>query len=183
MKNCYLIIVDGLGVGAQEDAHEYGDESANTLGNVSAQIGVELPNLAKMGVGNIIPLESVPSTENPTAAFGKMREVSGGKDSTTGHWEIAGVHLDKPFPTYPKGFPEDVIQKFCDKIGVENALCNLPYSGTDVIRDFGDEHMKSGNPIVYTSADSVFQVATHDEVTSVEKLNMVTMGYGNTLQC
>ncbi|MBO6795150.1 MAG: phosphopentomutase [Balneolaceae bacterium] len=171
MKNCYLIIIDGLGVGAQEDAHEYGDVGMNTLGNVSAQIGVELPNLAKMGIGNIIPLESVPSTENPTATFGKMREVSGGKDSTTGHWEIAGVHLDKPFPTYPKGFPEDVIQKFCDKVGVEKALCNLPYSGTDVIRDFGEEHLNSGNPIVYTSADSVFQIATHDSVTSVEKLN------------
>ena len=170
MPNLYLVIIDGLGVGAQEDAHLYGDVGMNTLRHVSAQTGVKLPNLARLGIGNIIPLESVPSTENPTAAFGKMREVSGGKDSTTGHWEIAGVHLEKPFPTYHKGFPEAVIQTFCEGIGVDGVLCNLPYSGTDVIRDYGEEHLKTGKPIVYTSADSVFQVATHDEVTSVEKL-------------
>lgn len=170
MGNVYLIIVDGLGVGAQEDADQYGDVGMNTLGNVSAQTGVKLPNLSKMGIGNIIPLASVPEEENPIAAFGKMREVSGGKDSTTGHWEIAGIQLEKPFPTYPKGFPKEVIDSFCKAVGVDGALCNLPYSGTDVIRDYGDEHLRTGNPIIYTSADSVFQVATHDEVTSVEKL-------------
>ena len=170
MANCYLIIIDGLGVGAQEDAHLYGDEGMNTLGNVSASTRVELPNLAKMGIGNIIPLASVPTEENPTAAYGKMREVSGGKDSTTGHWEIAGVQLHKPFPTYPDGFPEDVMNAFCEGIGVKKVLCNLPYSGTDVIRDYGDDHLETGYPIVYTSADSVFQVATHDEVTPVPKL-------------
>jgi len=100
-----------------------------------------------------------------------MREVSGGKDSTTGHWEIAGIHLAKPFPTFPNGFPEDVLNKFAKEIGVEGVLCNLPYSGTDVIRDYGEEHVKTGKPIVYTSADSVFQVACHEDVTSVEKLN------------
>lgn len=170
MGNVYLIIVDGLGVGAQEDADQYGDVGMNTLGNVSSQTGVELPNLSKMGIGNIIPLASVPEVENPIAAFGKMREVSGGKDSTTGHWEIAGIQLEKPFPTYPKGFPKEVIDSFCKAIGVEGALCNLPYSGTDVIRDYGEEHIRTGKPIVYTSADSVFQVATHKDVTSVEKL-------------
>ncbi len=171
MGNCYLIIIDGLGVGAQEDAHLYGDEGMNTLGHVSEETGVELPNLAKMGIGNIIPLPSIPEEENSTAAYGKMREVSGGKDSTTGHWEIAGIQLEKPFPTYPKGFPQEVIGVFCEGIGVEGVLCNLPYSGTDVIRDFGEEHLETGKPIVYTSADSVFQVATHDDVTSVEQLN------------
>ncbi|OAN64584.1 phosphopentomutase [Balneola sp. EhC07] len=170
MGNFYLIIVDGLGVGAQEDAHLYGDEGMNTLGNVSEETQCKLPNLGKMGIGNIIPLSSVPEEENPTAAFGKMREVSAGKDSTTGHWEIAGIHLEKPFPTYPNGFPEDVIEKFCKGIGVEKALCNLPYSGTDVIRDYGEEHIKTGYPIVYTSADSVFQVACHEDVASVEML-------------
>lgn len=170
MGNVYLIIVDGLGVGAQEDADQYGDVGMNTLGNVSSQTGVELPNLSKMGIGNIIPLASVPEVESPIAAFGKMREVSGGKDSTTGHWEIAGIQLEKPFPTYPKGFPKEVIDSFCKAIGVEGALCNLPYSGTDVIRDYGEEHIRTGKPIVYTSADSVFQVATHKDVTSVEKL-------------
>jgi phosphopentomutase len=170
MNNIYLIIIDGLGVGAQEAAHLYGDDSMNTLGHVSAQIGCKLPNLEKMGIGNIIPLDSIDNVENPSAAFGKMREVSAGKDSTTGHWEIAGIHLEKPFPTYPKGFPKDVIDKFCEGIGIEKVLCNLPYSGTDVIRDFGEEHIKTGYPIVYTSADSVFQVACHENVASVEML-------------
>ena len=170
MPNCYLIIIDGLGVGSQEDAHLYSDEGMNTLGHVSEQTGVKLPNLGQLGIGNIIPLKSVQAKENPQAAYGKMREVSGGKDSTTGHWEIAGIQLDKPFPTYPKGFPTEVIDAFCEGIGVEKVLCNMPYSGTDVIRDFGEEHLISGNPIVYTSADSVFQIATHNEVIPVEKL-------------
>lgn len=170
MPNCYLIIIDGLGVGAQEDAHLYGDEGMNTLGNVSKQTGVKLPNLGKMGIGNIIPLASIPEEGNPTAAYGKMREVSGGKDSTTGHWEIAGIQLEQPFPTYPKGFPKQIIDAFCNGIGVDGVLCNLPYSGTDVIRNFGEEHLKTGKPIVYTSADSVFQVATHEDITPVSKL-------------
>jgi phosphopentomutase len=170
MGNVYVIVVDGLGVGAQEDAAEYGDEQMNTLGHVSEQTGVKLPNLQKMGIGNIIPLASVPPAEKPLSAFGKLREVSAGKDSTTGHWEIAGIQLEQPFPTYPNGFPEEVIHDFCKGIGVEQVLCNAPYSGTDVIRDFGEEHLKTGYPIVYTSADSVFQVACHDEIVSVEKL-------------
>lgn len=170
MGNVYVIVVDGLGVGAQEDAAEYGDENMNTLGHVSEETGVKLPNLQKMGIGNIIPLASVSENENPLAAFGKLREVSAGKDSTTGHWEIAGIQLEKPFPTYPEGFPDEVMTEFCKGIGVEKALCNKPYSGTDVIRDYGEEHLKTGNPIVYTSADSVFQVACHDEVVSVAKL-------------
>lgn len=171
MGNFYLIIVDGLGVGAQEDAKDYGDESMNTLVHVSKETGCKLTNLSKMGIGNIIPLHSVPFEENPTAAYGKMREVSGGKDSTTGHWEIAGVILDKPFPTYPYGFPNEVIDAFCDKTGVQNILCNLPFSGTDVINEFGEEHLETGNPIVYTSADSVFQVACHVSVTPISKLH------------
>ncbi len=170
MGNCYLIIIDGLGIGAQEDAHLYGDEGMDTLGHVSEQTGVELPNLSKMGIGNIKALASIPSTDSPLAAYGKMREVSGGKDSTTGHWEIAGIQLEKPFPTYPEGFPRYLIDEFCRKIGVDGVLCNQPYSGTEVIRCYGEEHTKTGKPIVYTSADSVFQVATHDKVTPIEKL-------------
>lgn len=171
MGNIFLIIIDGLGVGAQEDAHLYGDEKMNTLAHVSAQTKCKLPNLEKMGIGNIIPLDSISREDKPTASFGKMREVSAGKDSTTGHWEIAGIHLEKPFPTYPNGFPQEVIDRFCKGIGVEKILCNRPYSGTDVIRDFGEEHLKTGYPIVYTSADSVFQVACHEDVASVEMLN------------
>lgn len=170
MGNAYVIVIDGLGVGAQEDADQYGDESMNTLGHVSEETGVKLPNLQKMGIGNIIPLVSVPENEQPLAAFGKLREVSAGKDSTTGHWEIAGIQLEKPFPTYPNGFPKDLIDAFCEGTGVKKVLCNKPYSGTDVIRDYGEEHMKTGYPIVYTSADSVFQVACHKEVVSIQEL-------------
>lgn len=170
MGNVFLIIVDGLGVGAQEDAGEYGDTDMNTLAHVSEETGIRLPNLQKMGIGNIIPLSSVARNPNTLAAYGKLREVSAGKDSTTGHWEISGIQLDRPFPTYPNGFPEVVLESFCKKIGVEKVLCNKPYSGTDVIRDYGKEHLETGEPIVYTSADSVFQVACHTDVVPIEKL-------------
>lgn len=170
MGNFYVIVIDGLGVGAQEDADEYGDEGENTLGHVCDVTDCRLPNLGKMGLGNIIPLKSVPVEPEPLAAYGKMREASAGKDSTTGHWELAGVHLSKPFPTYPDGFPPEVVTKFCEGIGKDGVLCNKPYSGTEVIADFGAEHMETGSPILYTSADSVFQVAAHHDVTPVEEL-------------
>ncbi|MGM0546069.1 MAG: phosphopentomutase [Bacteroidota bacterium] len=170
MGNCYVIVVDGLGVGAQEDAADYGDENENTLGHLCEATDVKLPNLQRMGLGNIIPLASVPVDSDPICAYGKMREQSAGKDSTTGHWEIAGIHLNRPFPTYPDGFPQEVIDQFCEGIGVEKALVNKPYSGTDVIADYGEEHMETGFPIVYTSADSVFQVATHVDVTPIDTL-------------
>jgi phosphopentomutase len=170
MSRFFVVVIDGLGIGAQEDAAQYGDAGTNTLGHVLETTGVKLPNFEKLGLGNIEPLKSVDKCEQPLGSYGKMREVSAGKDSTTGHWEIAGIHLDQPFPTYAKGFPKDVIEKFCEKTGTDDVLANLPYSGTDVIRDFGEEHMKSGNPIVYTSADSVFQVACHVDVVPLEKL-------------
>ena len=133
MGNCYLIIIYGLGVGEQEDAHLYGDEETNTLGNVSLETRVELRNLVKMGIGNIIKLESIHPVSNPSVAFGKMREVLVGKDLTTGHWEIAGIQLEKPFPAYPNGFAKELIKDFCKGIGVDHGCCNLPASGTDVI--------------------------------------------------
>lgn len=170
MGNCYVIVIDGLGVGAQEDAAEYGDEDENTLGHVCEETEVKLPNLQRMGLGNIIPLASVAVESEPISAYGKMRELSAGKDSTTGHWEIAGIQLNRPFPTYPDGFPQEVIDQFCEGIGVEKALVNKPYSGTEVIADYGEEHMETGYPIVYTSADSVFQVAAHVDVTPVDTL-------------
>ena len=170
MSRFFVVVIDGLGIGAQEDAAEYGDEGTNTLGHVLEATGVKLPNFERLGLGNIEPLNSVKRSDRPLGSYGKMREVSAGKDSTTGHWEIAGIHLDQPFPTYPNGFPEGVIGKFCEKTGTDGVLANLPYSGTDVIRDFGEEHMKSGKPIVYTSADSVFQVACHVDVVPLEKL-------------
>lgn len=170
MGNCYLIVIDGLGAGAQEDAGRYGDEGMNTLGNVCRQTGCELPNLGRLGLGNILPLPSVPETEKPLCAWGKMREHSAGKDSTTGHWELAGIRLKEPFPTYPEGFPSPLIEEFCAICGVDDVLCNRPCSGTQVIADYGDEHLQTGRPIVYTSADSVFQVAAHREVTPVSRL-------------
>ncbi|TVQ14075.1 MAG: phosphopentomutase [Balneolaceae bacterium] len=168
MGNFYLIIIDGLGVGAQEDAADYGDAGSNTLGHVSEVTGVRLPNFARLGLGNIIPLPSVPPAGKPDAAFGKMRERSAGKDSTSGHWELAGIHLEKPFPTYPDGFPADVTEAFSKHIG-RGILANKPASGTRVIEEYGDEHVKTGKPIVYTSADSVFQIACHVDVVPIEQ--------------
>lgn len=170
MSTFYLLIIDGLGAGAQEDAVEYGDANANTLAHVSLETNLQLPNFEKIGLGNIGDFYSVKPNSAPLADWGKMREISGGKDSTTGHWEIAGIHLDKPFPTYPNGFPKDVIDLFCAETGVDGVLCNRPYSGTEVIAEYGDEHLKTGNPIVYTSADSVFQIACHVDKFSVEEL-------------
>ncbi|MCW9708368.1 phosphopentomutase [Fodinibius salsisoli] len=170
MGNCYVIVIDGLGVGAQEDAAEYGDENENTLAHLCEATGCKLPNFQKLGLGNIIPLSSVPANNEPLCAYGKMREQSAGKDSTTGHWELAGITLDTPFPTYSEGFPNEVIQQFCGGIGVEDVLVNKPYSGTEVIADYGEQHLQTGLPIVYTSADSVFQVAAHVDVTPIDKL-------------
>lgn len=170
MGNFYLLVIDGLGVGAQEDAAQYGDEDSNTLKHVCEATGCTLPNFQKMGLGNIIDLPSVPRNTEPLAAYGKMREVSAGKDSTTGHWELAGIQLERPFPTYPAGFPTDIINAFCEGVGVEGVLCNKPISGTTAIAELGEEHLQTGYPIVYTSADSVFQVATHIDITPLDEL-------------
>lgn len=170
MPRTFLTVIDGLGIGAQEDAGLYHDSGADTLGNVSRIAGVQLPNFEKLGLGNIRPLHSVKQHPFPMASYGKMREVSAGKDSTTGHWELAGIHLKVPFPTYPDGFPAEVIEPFCRKFDLKGVLCNLPCSGTRVIEDFGHEHISSGLPIVYTSADSVFQVACHTEVIPLQTL-------------
>ncbi len=170
MGNVYLLVIDGLGVGAQEDAAQYGDEDANTLAHVCEVTGCTLPNFQKLGLGNIIDLVTVAPNETPLAATGKMREMSAGKDSTTGHWELAGIQLDRPFPTYPNGFPEEVIEAFCEGIGVDGILSNEPISGTTVIKRLGEKHLETGYPIVYTSADSVFQVAAHVDQVPLKKL-------------
>ena len=170
MGSCYLIIIDGLGVGAQEDAHLYGDAGSNTLGHVVAHTRCRLPHLERLGLGNIIPLDTVGPVWEPLAAFGKMREWSSGKDSTTGHWEIAGLQLEKPFPTYENGFPDKVIETFCSLTGNSDVLANKPASGTAVIEEYGKEHQQTGLPIVYTSADSVFQIACDVETIPLETL-------------
>jgi phosphopentomutase len=164
------IVLDGVGIGAQPDADRYGDAGSHTLGHVCAEARPDLPNLARLGLGRIAPLDGVPAVDDPAASFGRMTEISAGKDSTTGHWELAGLRLDRPFPTYPDGFPPDVIGRFLDATGCDGVLANKPASGTAVIAEFGPEHARTGHPIVYTSADSVFQIAAHKDVIPLGRL-------------
>ncbi|MGI9952399.1 phosphopentomutase [Moorellaceae bacterium AZ2] len=168
-KRIVLIVLDSVGVGALPDADQYGDEGSNTLGHIAETVPLRLPNLARMGIGNIIPLRGVDPVDNPQAAYGKMGAQAPGKDTTTGHWELAGLILERPFPVYPEGFPEEVIRAFEEAIG-RKVLGNKPASGTAIIEELGEEHMRTGYPIVYTSADSVFQIAAHEEVIPVEEL-------------
>ncbi len=165
-----LITLDGVGVGALADAAAYGDADAHTLRHVAEYCGgLDLPNLADLGLGNIAPLAGVAPAARPAAAYGRMLEVSAGKDSTTGHWEIAGLVQRQPFPAYPHGFPAEIINAVSRAIGVE-LIGNFAASGTEILRELGEEHCRSGRPIVYTSVDSVFQIAAHEEVISVERL-------------
>lgn len=165
-----LIILDSVGIGELPDASFYKDEGSNTLGNISRKLGgLKLPNLQRIGLGNIDGISGVDRISNPTGCFGKCNEKSPGKDTTTGHWEIAGIVLDKAFPTYPKGFPEVVMKEFEKRTGLK-ALGNIPASGTVIIQELGDEHVKTGYPIVYTSADSVFQIAAHEDVIPLNRL-------------
>lgn len=164
------IVMDGVGIGEAPDAHLYGDVGEDTLGHICQSQSPNLPNLQKLGLGNIADLHNLPAVSNPIADYGKMEEVSAGKDSTTGHWELAGITLDKPFPTYPNGFPQAVVAAFCRKIGVDKVLANCVASGTAVIEQFGEAHAQSGYPILYTSADSVFQIAADTDVVPLETL-------------
>ena len=169
MKRIFLIVLDSVGIGAQHDAAKFGDAGTNTMLSISRSEKFNCPNLRKMGLFNIEGLESIGTTDAPTAATFKMTEKSNGKDTTTGHWEIAGIVSEKPMPTYPNGFPEEILKEFSEKTG-RGVLCNLPYSGTQVIEDYGKEHIESGDLIVYTSADSVFQIAAHEEIVPLETL-------------
>ncbi len=165
-----LMILDSAGIGEMPDAESWGDKGADTLGNVLKSRKVNLPNLQKLGLGNIKTLENLPAIENPIGNYGKCALKSNGKDTTTGHWEIAGIVLEKAFPTFPDGFPPRVIDKFVAEAKVDGVLANIPASGTEIIKQFGEEHIKTRKPIVYTSADSVFQIAAHEEVIPVERL-------------
>lgn len=164
------IILDGVGIGEQPDSAQFGDAGSNTLGHVCAAAHPALPNLTALGLGCIAPLEGVPTVAKPQANFGKMREVSAGKDSTTGHWEMAGLRLVQPFPTYPHGFPADVIDAFIEKTGCGGVLGNKAASGTAIIDELGAAHQRTRHPIVYTSADSVFQVAAHKDTIPLHEL-------------
>ena len=169
MKRVFMIVLDSFGVGEAPDAADFGDKGTNTIKSAFESGILNIPNLISMGLGNIDGVDCIEKTDTPTAKYGKCRELSRGKDTTTGHWEIAGIVSESPMPTYPNGFPDGLLQRFTKKTGY-GVLCNLPYSGTDVIRDYGEEHLKTGKLIVYTSADSVFQIAAHEDLVPPEKL-------------
>ena len=165
------IILDGVGIGALPDAGAYGDEGSNTLVHTAEAVGgLRLPALESLGLGNIAPLPGVPAVASPRASYGRMAECSRGKDSTTGHWELAGLLVERAFPTYPNGFPQSLLERFRHAADVGGYLGNVPASGTAIIQELGDEHVRTGFPIVYTSADSVFQIAAHEEVIPLGRL-------------
>ena len=169
MKRVFLIILDSFGIGELPDAAEYGDIGTNTLGSCATSSFFEMPNMQKLGLFDIDGVNVMDKIKEHSAAIARMKEKSKGKDTTIGHWEIAGVVSEHPLPTYPQGFPEEVLEQFRAKTG-RGVLCNLPYSGTEVIMKYGDQHVETGDLIVYTSADSVFQIAAHEEVVPVETL-------------
>ncbi|HEU4996691.1 MAG TPA: phosphopentomutase [Gemmatimonadaceae bacterium] len=169
-RRAAIIVLDGVGIGEAPDAKDYGDAGSNTLGNLARAVrGMRLPNLERAGLGCIAPLAGVGAVANPTAAYGQLVPASSGKDSTTGHWEIAGIHLAKPFPTYPDGFPDAVVAEFSRRTA-RGVLGNVAASGTAIVDRFGPEHERTGSWILYTSADSVFQVAAHEEVVPLAEL-------------
>ena len=169
MKRVFLIVLDSCGCGEMPDAAAFGDRCVNTIKRIAGDENFYAQTTKKMGLGNIPGLDFLGPVSAPEACVGRMTEASKGKDTTIGHWEIAGVVSPKPMPTYPQGFPPEVIAEFEKRTG-RKALCNKPYSGTEVIKDYGQEHMKTGDLIVYTSADSVFQIAAHEEVVPVKQL-------------
>src|SRR2546426_1705617 len=170
LKRAMLVVLDGVGAGANPDAHAYGDDGASSLEHCAQAIGgLALPHLGSIGLGNITPIEGTPPTASAGGAYGRMSEAGAGKDSTTGHWEMTGVVLQKPLPTYPHGFPADLVQAFEQAIG-RKVIGNKVASGTEIIKELGEEHMRTGYPILYTSADSVFQVAAHQDVIPLEEL-------------
>jgi phosphopentomutase len=170
MKRAIILVLDGVGAGEAPDTAAYGDAGSNTLGNVAAAVGgLDLPSLTAAGLGNVAPIKGVEPRSDATGAWGRMTPASAGKDSTTGHWEIAGLHLAKPFPTYPNGFPEEVVREFEHQTG-RGVIGNVVGSGTDIVDRFGEEHVRTGSWILYTSADSVFQIAAHEGVVPLDEL-------------
>ncbi len=169
IKRVFLIVLDSVGAGEMPDAADYGDAGSNTIRSISRSDKFSAVNMKKLGYGNIDGLDFLGTTENQLGAVARLAERSRGKDTTIGHWEISGIISESPLPTYPHGFPQEVLDEFSKQTG-RDVLCNLPYSGTEVIRDYGREHMETGKLIVYTSADSVFQIAAHEDVVDVQTL-------------
>ena len=177
-----LIVLDGAGIGAMPDAAEWGDAGSDTFGHICESRQLHLPNLRSLGLANIRPLAGVPAIETPRGSYGKCALKSNGKDTTTGHWEMAGIILEKGFRTYPEGFPDSVINEFIAAAKVPGILGNFPASGTEIIKELGEEHVKTGKPIVYTSGDSVFQIAAHEEVIPLERLYEISQTARSILQ-
>ena len=170
LKRAILVVLDGVGAGANPDAHVYGDDGASSLEHCAQAVGgLALPNLGSIGIGNITPIKGTPPTDHARGAYGRMSEAAAGKDSTTGHWEMTGVVLQKPLPTYPHGFPLDLVEAFEQAIG-RKVIGNKAASGTEIIKELGEEHVRTGFPILYTSADSVFQLAAHQDVIPLREL-------------
>ena len=169
MKRVFLIVLDSFGVGELPDAATFGDAGSNTLASCAKSSKLQIPNMIAAGLGNIAGVTCLPKADAPAGAYGRLAERSMGKDTTIGHWEIAGLVSEDPMPTYPNGFPEEILKPFCEATG-RGVLLNLPMSGTDAISQYGDEHVATGDLIVYTSADSVFQIAAHEEIVPPEKL-------------
>lgn len=165
-----LIVLDGAGIGEMPDAEAWGDKGSDTFGHILESRPVHLPNLQRYGLGNIRPLKGVSALPKPEGSYGRCALRSNGKDTTTGHWEMAGIILEKAFPTYPNGFPHSLIDQFIRETGVPGILGNVPASGTEIIKELGDEHVRTAKPIVYTSGDSVFQIAAHEQVIPLPKL-------------
>jgi phosphopentomutase len=171
MNNFFLIVLDGVGIGELPDASLYGDQGSNTLQHIAKSVGgLSLSNMQKLGLGNIENIQGVNPTDKPMASFGKMAEQSKGKDSTTGHWELSGLLIDKDFDYFPEGFPKEITDRFLEITKCKGFLGNKAASGTEIIKELGDEHVRTGFPIIYTSADSVFQIAAHQDVISLEEL-------------
>ena len=169
MKRVFLIVLDSFGIGAMPDSEKFGDVNVNTLASSAASHKLQIPNMVAAGLGNIDGVSCLPKTENPTGAVARLQEASMGKDTTIGHWEIAGIVSAEPLPTYPEGFPEEVLKPFMEQTG-RGVLANAPWSGTEVIDRYGQEHMQTGDLIVYTSADSVFQIAAHEDIVPPQQL-------------
>ena len=168
-KRVFVIVLDSLGIGAAPDAADFGDEGVNTLKRISASDKFNIPNLTALGLGTVDGVDYLPAPA-PRATVARLREKSRGKDTTVGHWELMGIVSEYPMPTYPDGFPDEIVDAFVEKCALSGVLANKPYSGTVVIDEFGEEHMRTGKPIVYTSADSVFQIAAHEDVIPIDEL-------------
>ena len=169
MKRIFLIVLDSFGIGPMPDCLDFGDKCPNTLKSLTRSKKLSIPNLINWGLGNIDGIDCIEKTDTPFGVFGRMAEKSRGKDTTVGHWEIAGLISNEPMPTYPNGFPKEIISEFEKQCGVKT-ICNMPYSGTQVIYDYGREHLETGSLIVYTSADSVFQIAAHTDIVPIQRL-------------